>query len=117
VSDFETILFMTFGLVGIAGYLWFLGVAFGQSASWGIGCLLVPFVGLLFLIQHSDKAWKPFLVYVGGLGPLVVYAALTTPPPTPAATAPVHAAPVVVEEQRPAKKNRRASTTRRITYQ
>jgi hypothetical protein len=116
VSDFETVLFFTFGLVGIAGYLWFLGVAFGQSASWGIGCVLVPFIGLLFLIQHSEKAWKPFLVYVGGLGPLVVYAALTTPPATLASSAPVKAAKAA-EEKRPAKKVRRVNTTRRITYE
>jgi hypothetical protein len=36
-------------------------LAFRTSILWGLGYLLVPFVGLIFVIVHWDKAGSPFL--------------------------------------------------------
>jgi hypothetical protein len=47
-----------------------LVIAFNTSILWGIGCLFVPFVGLLFVILHWDEAKTPFL---GSLGSAVCF--------------------------------------------
>jgi hypothetical protein len=73
-------------LVGIGGFLsliggiWFLAKAFGTSVLWGLGCMFVPFVGLIFLIMYFKDSYKPFLVAIlgtviagGGMG----YAGMT----------------------------------------
>jgi len=36
-------------------------IAFKESLLWGIGSLLIPFVGLIFVITHWDATKKPFL--------------------------------------------------------
>ena len=66
------LLFAVGGITCLAGGIWFLVVAFQESILWGIGCLLVPFVALIFLFMHSDKALKPFLVQVVGSLPFGV---------------------------------------------
>jgi len=60
------------GLVTLAGGLWFLMVAFEEGIGWGLGCLLVPFVSLIFLVTHWDEAGKPFLVQLAGMVPFVL---------------------------------------------
>ena len=64
-----TILLALGGITCLVGGIWFLVVAFQESVLWGLGCLLVPFVAIIFLIMHSDKALKPFLVQLVGLLP------------------------------------------------
>ena len=53
-------------IIAVIAGIWFLVVAFSESVLWGLGCLLIPFVSLIFLIMHWDKAGKPFLVNVLG---------------------------------------------------
>ena len=53
-------------LMSLAGWIWFLVVAFQESIAWGIGCLLCCFVWIAFLFMHWDAAKKPFLVSLGG---------------------------------------------------
>jgi len=36
-------------------------LAFRTSVLWGLGSMLVPFVGLIFIIKYWDEAKKPFL--------------------------------------------------------
>ena len=36
-------------------------LAFRTSILWGLAYLFVPFVGLIFVIVHWDKAGSPFL--------------------------------------------------------
>ena len=36
-------------------------LAFRTSILWGLGCMFVPFVALIFLIVHWDEAGSPFL--------------------------------------------------------
>ncbi len=53
----------------ILGSIWIAVLAFQESVLWGIGCLLLPpFVILIFAYLHSEKALKPFLMYIGGIG-------------------------------------------------
>ena len=49
----------------IVGLIWFLVVAFRESVLWGLGCLFVPVVYLVFLFLHWKDALKPFALYVG----------------------------------------------------
>ncbi len=61
------IVFLVVGvIVALIGGIWILVLAFQESALWGLGCLFVPFVTLIFVIMHWDKAGKPFLINLGG---------------------------------------------------
>ena len=60
------------GMVLVAvGGIWLLVVAFQERVLWGLGCLLVPLVALVFVIMHWKEAGKPFLIELAGLVPLV----------------------------------------------
>ena len=59
-------------VVSLIGGIWFLVVAFQESILWGLGCLFVPFVSLIFLIMHWDRAGKPFLIQMAGVVPMLV---------------------------------------------
>ena len=73
-------LLMIVGVIGsVIGGIWFLVAAFQESALWGLGCLFVPLVSLIFLIQHWDKAGKPFLVQLVALVPLAAGALIAGP--------------------------------------
>ena len=62
--------------VGIAvliiGGLGGLIAAFKTSVLWGLGCLMVPPVSLIYLILHWPDAKNPFLLQLVGLGILFV---------------------------------------------
>ena len=58
-------------IVGLIGGIWFLVVAFQESVLWGLGCLFVPLVCLVFLIMHCDKAGKPFVIHLAGVFPMI----------------------------------------------
>jgi hypothetical protein len=62
-----TALFYLGGIIALVGGIWLLVVAFKQSVWWGLGSLIVPFVGLIFAIMNWQIAKTPFLVYVGGI--------------------------------------------------
>jgi FtsH-binding integral membrane protein len=46
--------------------LWIAILAFQESVWWGLGCLFVPFVGLIFAIMYWQEAKKPFLIQLDG---------------------------------------------------
>ncbi|WPD21660.1 MAG: excalibur calcium-binding domain-containing protein [Candidatus Electrothrix scaldis] len=50
----------------VAGFFWFLIAAFRVHILWGLGCLLLPFVSLFFLVFHWRAAAKPFALTVFG---------------------------------------------------
>ena len=54
------------GLIAFVGAIWMLVVAFRTSVLWGLGCLIVPFVSLIFLVLYWSDAKKPFLYQVLG---------------------------------------------------
>jgi hypothetical protein len=57
---------MNIGLIGIAlavaGYLWIIVLAFRAGLLWGLGCLFLPPVGLIYCILHVRETWKPLVV-------------------------------------------------------
>jgi len=59
-------------ILWIIGGIWFLIATFCESILWGLGCLLVPFVGLIFLFAHWEVAGKPFGVSVLGVVVMVI---------------------------------------------
>ena len=59
-------------ILWIIGGIWFLIATFCESILWGLGCLLVPFVGLIFLFAYWEVAGKPFGVSVLGVVVMVI---------------------------------------------
>lgn len=54
-------------VIMLIGGLWVLIEAFKESILWGLGCLFIPIVTLVFVIMHWDKAGKPFLIQIVGM--------------------------------------------------
>ncbi len=53
-------------IAGATGGLWLVVVAFQEGALWGLGCVFIPFVGLVFAVLHWEDAARPFLLAVAG---------------------------------------------------
>lgn len=53
-------------VVAIVGAVWFLAVAFEEHLLWGLTCLFVPLVGVVFLVLHWHREWRPFVVALAG---------------------------------------------------
>lgn len=51
----------------VVGGIWLVIEAFRESVLWGIGVLLIPIVGLVFVAMHWDQAGKPFLIQLAGV--------------------------------------------------
>jgi hypothetical protein len=51
-------------LFSIVAHFWIIVIAFGESLAWGLLCLFIPLVYLIFVATHWDKAKKPFLISV-----------------------------------------------------
>jgi hypothetical protein len=64
------------GIISLIGGIWFLVVAFRQTIWWGLGCLFIPFVSIIFLIIHWSDAAKPFFVSLLGTAIIVAVAIL-----------------------------------------
>ena len=60
------------GIITLVGAIWFLVVAFQESIVWGLLCLFIGFVSIIFLILHWREAKKPFLVELAGIGIFIV---------------------------------------------
>lgn len=48
-------------IIGLIFGIQILILAFKESPAWGIGSLIIPFVMLIFVIMHWEKAKSPFL--------------------------------------------------------
>jgi hypothetical protein len=79
VETLGLVLFVVGMIISLVGSIWFLVVAFKESLLWGLGCLIVPFVGLFFLISHWNEAAKPFGISFGGGLLMVIGIALMGP--------------------------------------
>lgn len=75
------ILFLIGWAVAAIGGLWLVVVAFKESVLWGLGVLVVPFVGLFFAVTHWKEAKSPFLLSTAGAVVAVATAFLMGPPP------------------------------------
>ena len=62
------VLFIVAGLIVAAwGNIWFLVIAFKESALWGLGCLIVPFVSLIYLVMRWQECWRAFVLNIVGI--------------------------------------------------
>jgi len=62
------LIFLVIGaIISLVGGIWILVLAFQESVLWGLGCLFVPLVMLIFVIMFWNKASRPFLIYLGGV--------------------------------------------------
>lgn len=53
-------------LIALVGGIWIIVIAFQDSIAWGLGCLFVPCVQLIFAFTHWEDTKVPFLISVGG---------------------------------------------------
>ncbi|TXJ02758.1 MAG: hypothetical protein E6Q26_04910 [Acinetobacter sp.] len=56
----------------IIGGIGFLIAAFKNSILWGLGCLLLYPVSIIFLILHWNEAKNPFFLQLVGVGIMVL---------------------------------------------
>jgi hypothetical protein len=63
-------------LIGFAlclvGSIWLLIEAFKESILWGLGCLFLGFVSLIFIVVHWQRAKRPFILWLEGLALVLV---------------------------------------------
>jgi hypothetical protein len=57
--------------VSVAGWIAFLGVAFRENVLWGLACMFIPLLSLVFAFTHWQDARKGYLVHV--VGALAIY--------------------------------------------
>ncbi|HZV37059.1 MAG TPA: hypothetical protein VFB72_20955 [Verrucomicrobiae bacterium] len=60
------------GITAFVGGIIFLIAAFRESLLWGLACLLIPFVSLIFLVLHWAEAKKGFFIQLVGLALIVI---------------------------------------------
>jgi hypothetical protein len=65
----------------VVGGLMLLWAAFSESIVWGLACLVIPFVSILFVVTHWQAAKRGFLVHILGWVVFLLGGALT--PTTP----------------------------------
>ena len=53
------------------GFILILVAAFKESILWGLGCLFIHLVILVFVFTHWEEAKSGFLLFLGGLGAIV----------------------------------------------
>jgi len=46
--------------------------AFRTSILWGLGCLVIPLLSLIFVIMHWQETKKGFLINVVGAGIMIL---------------------------------------------
>jgi hypothetical protein len=66
VATLGTALYVTGILIALICDIWIVVLAFQESVLWGLGCLFLPVVGIVFAIMYWDTAHKPFLISLGG---------------------------------------------------
>lgn len=59
-------------ILALIGGIGLLIAAFKESVIWGLGCLLVPLVGLIFVVTHWAESKNSFFCQVGGFGCLML---------------------------------------------
>lgn len=78
VQDVAVAILMGVGyIMAFGGGVWFLVVSFKESVWWGLGCLFISLVQLIFLIMYWHDVKKPFGLQLLGVG-LVVTAWLAS---------------------------------------
>lgn len=55
------------GIVALVGHIMVLLVAFRVSILWGLGCLCIPLIGLIFIITHFEESKGALYAYLLGI--------------------------------------------------
>ncbi len=63
----DILVFVGFG-IALVGAIGFLIAAFKESVLWGLGCLFISPLSLIFLLLHWSEAKNPFFLQLAGLG-------------------------------------------------
>jgi hypothetical protein len=67
------LLFLVAGYaVALIAGIWLLIIAFQEHVGWGLACLFLPIVSLIFVITHWEEAKKPFLIQLAAIVPIVI---------------------------------------------
>ena len=66
MTAIASILLLLGWLVSIIGGIMLLIVAFKESILWGLGCIFIPFVALIFIVMHWEQSKKPFFIELAG---------------------------------------------------
>ena len=77
------VLMLVGGVVLLIGNIMFLVKAFKAGVGWGLGVLILPPVGLVFLVKSWSESKKSFLISIAGAVLFVVGMVLAQPVPTP----------------------------------
>jgi len=59
-------------ITAFIGGIWILVLAFQKSVLWGLGCLVIPLVSLVFVIMNWEETKKPFGINVLGAVIMVI---------------------------------------------
>ncbi|MDT8389353.1 MAG: hypothetical protein RRC34_02475 [Lentisphaeria bacterium] len=62
----SAILFFIGVMVTSLGFFLFMMEAFKENMLWGLGCLIIAPLQLIFLLLYWDVAGKPFLIEAAG---------------------------------------------------
>ncbi|HEX9501693.1 MAG TPA: hypothetical protein VGA10_08575 [Thermoanaerobaculia bacterium] len=67
-------------VISLVGSVMVISRAFRESVLWGLGCIFVPFVYIIFVITHWEDSRKGFMTALAGTA-LFFLGALVTPSP------------------------------------
>jgi len=71
-----TLLVLLGWLIALVGLIMLLIAAFKEHILWGLGCLFIPIVPLIFVIVNWDKAKNAFFTWIAGILVVILGAAL-----------------------------------------
>jgi len=60
------------GIIMFIGGIWMLIEQFRSGILWGLACMFIPFVALIWLILHWQEGRRPFATSLGGMAVFVV---------------------------------------------
>lgn len=66
-------------ILAIVSGIWLLVIAFKENVWWGFGCLLVPFVSLVFVVLNFKKTWLAFALNLVAAGIILASVASSMP--------------------------------------
>jgi hypothetical protein len=66
-------------LLSVVGGIWLLITAFQESVGWGLACMFLPIVSLIFVFLHWEESKRPFLIGLAGNILVIAGAALKGP--------------------------------------
>lgn len=59
-------------IAAAVGGIWLIVLAFRKSVAWGLLCLFISPVAIVFAIQNWAIAKRPFLIEIGGVVILII---------------------------------------------